>query len=142
MKQTPKNRKSGFSLLELVITLVVGIILMMGMLPLIRIAANRGVEMQLRMRDVVELQSLMERAGAVAAAQTNLPAFLSELGSPNPPCEITGHAVLGDFYLHSADYVYFDSSQDIHLAAGATNLLEIRVGFEQTGPSLSKIFSE
>jgi prepilin-type N-terminal cleavage/methylation domain-containing protein len=138
------TKKTGFTLLELTITLVVGVILMMGMLPLIRIAANRGVEMQLQMRDVVELQSLVERMGAWTANQNSLTDVKNSLGDTAG----TIHTIpdLGEFYLHSARFVDFDASKEIKPTTNSV-LLEIKVsltddGSTPNGASLTKIFKE
>jgi prepilin-type N-terminal cleavage/methylation domain-containing protein len=131
------NIKAGFTLVELIITLTVAAILMMGMLPLIRIAATRGVEMQLATRDALELQSLMERLAA-GAAQTSLTNFYTAVGNG------AQNNSYGTYYVHERDYVRFDAS---HNEAPSTNgaasgLLKLRVGRTAAGPSLVRIFND
>ncbi|MBC8206664.1 MAG: prepilin-type N-terminal cleavage/methylation domain-containing protein [Kiritimatiellaeota bacterium] len=131
-----KGSRRGFTLLELTISLVVGALFMIGMLPLVRMAATRGTDMQLQVRDVIELQSLVERLSAWNA-QNDVVAMKAALGGPGAK---TGIGQLGDFYLHSADYIYFDGSDTAQTTNGVTALLNVRVGLSPTGPSLSKVF--
>ena len=131
-----KASRRGFTLLELTISLVVGAIFMIGMLPLIRMAATRGTDMQLQARDVIELQSLVERMGAFNTTN-DVAAMKAALGDPG---DKAGIGDLGDFYLHSSDYIYFDVNDTAQITNGVTALLEVRVGLIQTGPSLSKVF--
>jgi len=131
-----KAARRGFTLMELTITLVVGSILMLGMLPLIRMAVNQGVATQLQMRDVLELQSLVERLSAWHGTN-NVVSTKMTLGSPG---EKSGIDSLGDFYLHSVNYVYFDTNNTGQTMVAVTNLLEVSVGLVQNGPLLSKIF--
>ena len=138
MNSNKANSRCGFSLLELTITLVVGAILMLGMLPLIRLATQQGAIAQIQTRDMLELQSLVERLSAWGAEQ-ELSAMKSALGSSG---EKSGIDSLGSFYMHSADYIYFDDSNIAQASGSATNLLEVRVGLTQDGPSLSKVFGE
>ena len=124
-----KAARRGFTLLELVISLVVGAIFMIGMLPLIRMAATRGTDMQLQVRDVLELQSLVERLSAFNATNDVVAMKAALGGAGDKTIE-----PLGTFYLHSADYINFTTN---HPA-----LLEVRVGLSEDGPSLSKVFGD
>ena len=135
-----RTNNQGFSLLELTITLVVGTILMLGMLPLIRMASQRGVEMQLQMRDVLELQSLAERLSAYAAGNTNLTVTKTALGSAG---QKNNFSTVGDFYLHSSSYVYFDSSAEgdefyLQLTNIASSAEDLEIGSDSmSGDKLS-----
>jgi prepilin-type N-terminal cleavage/methylation domain-containing protein len=124
--------RRGFTLIELTISLVVGAILMVGMLPLVRMAATSGTAAQLQLRDVMEVQSLVERLNAWSA-QTNVAAIEAALGNPG---EKTGIEPAGDFYLHSINYVYFDDSGMNQTTNGVMPLLGVQVGRSRTGPSL------
>jgi len=104
-----KAARRGVTLLELMITLVVGSILMLGMLPLIRMAVNQGVATQLQMRDVLELQSLVERLSAWHGTN-DVDSTKTALGGPGEKNDIDS---LGPFYLHSADHVYFDTNDTV-----------------------------
>lgn len=124
--------------MELTLTLVVGAILMLGMLPLISTSAKNGADMQLQMADMLELQSLMERISAYNSI-TNLTMVKSELG-PAPGTK--NHATFGNYYLHASDYVHFDAGNASQTTNGATDYLEIKVSLDSTGPYLTKILHD
>lgn len=125
-----RRRNRGFTLIEVIVTIVISAVAMVAILPLLGNVFMKSYEPRIWMNEGLALQSAIENL--VAGHTNSLGSLKSLVGSP-------GGTYLG-LMVQDNTYIEFSGAQENPTTT--TNLLKITLQNTTTGETVTRLFAE
>ena len=142
MKQISSSRRSGFTLLEVIITLTVGALLMAVIVPYLGTLVTKSSEPLVNLKNTLSIYQTMENMTAdyrslQAAGSLDLITLQSGIGSEDTD-RSNGY---GDYHVLENRFIIFDGADQEAAAGGNQHILKVTIRPLAFGATFTTLFT-